>query len=185
MRVSKKHRDHLMWPLSFRNNRYTNNKMKSTIHSEIALRFVVNFVYIVPAPTITINGLPAETLYAGTGLQLTCQVELHNGINTEVGVEGVWQRGGQVISNGSRTYILSFRQIQPMFYETVISISPASDSSDNGQYSCESTITSNSGASYTVFAMGYQSLAVSIEGKIVYTICFCRAKISTVTPLTS
>ena len=117
---------------------------------------------LVPAPIVSIGGLPTQPLYTGTSLQLTCSFELTSFVDTIVGVNGVWRRGGEQITNSSRVNISTVTAIQPSTFQTTASISPLSNTMDSGQYSCQSVFMSNQ---FVRFADASNQVAVMIEGR--------------------
>ena len=116
----------------------------------------------VPAPSIDITGAPPYSLYAGTSLMLMCTFELHNMVDSEVTVNSVWRRGGQIISPNSRVNISTISMVRPSIYRTTLAISPLSNTLDSGQYTCQSAIVSNA---YILYADASQQETVRIEGR--------------------
>ncbi len=123
---------------------------------------IVNILILVPAPVVSISGLPSRPLYTGTSLQLACSFQLTNFVDTSVELNSVWSRGGEVITNGSRVNISAISAIQPSVFQTTVYISPVSDTMDSGQYSCRSVIMSSQ---FVQFSSASHQIAVTIEGK--------------------
>ena len=103
-----------------------------------------------------------DVLYTGTSVLLTCTLELNSAVDSEVSVTGVWRRGGEVVNNSSHVNVSLTTLIRPSVFQTIISISPLSDSIDSGQYSCQSTTVSNP---FILVADGLQRITLPIEGK--------------------
>lgn len=122
----------------------------------------IYILIIVPAPVVSISGLPNRPLYTGTSLQLACSFQLTNFVDTAVELNSVWSRGGEVITNGSRINISAASAIRPSIFQTTVYISPVSDTMDSGQYSCQSVSMSSQ---FVQFAGASRQIAVTIEGK--------------------
>ena len=123
---------------------------------------IINILILVPAPIISISGLPTQPLYTGTSLQLACSFELTRFVDTTVELNSVWRRGGELITNGSRVNISAISAIQPSVFQTTVNISPVSDTMDSGQYSCQSVIMSSQ---FVQFAGASRQIVVTIEGR--------------------
>lgn len=121
-----------------------------------------NIFTLVPAPIVSIGGLPTQPLYTGASLQLICSFELTRFVDTTVEVNSVWRRGGEQITNSNRVNISAITAIRPSTFQTTFSISPLSDTMDSGQYSCQSVIMSNQ---FVRFTDDSHQVAVMIEGK--------------------
>ena len=124
-----------------------------------------NILTLVPAPIVSIGGLPTQPLYTGASLQLACSFELTSFVDTSVDFNSVWRRGGEVVTNGSRVNISAISAIQPLVFHTMVSISPVSDTMDSGQYSCDSVIVSSQ---FVQFASATHQITVMIEGRYYY-----------------
>lgn len=116
----------------------------------------------VPAPIVSISGLPTQPLYSGASLQLSCSFELTSFVDTTVELSTVWRRGGELITNSSRVNISAISVVRPSIFQTTVNISPLSDTLDSGQYSCQSVIISNQ---FVQFAVASGQIAVTIEGR--------------------
>ena len=120
------------------------------------------FISAVPAPSVSITGLPTYPLFAGTSLLLTCTFQLPSTIDSPVALNNVWRRGGTVISYDSRVNI-SDMSMNPPIHQSILSISPLSNIIDSGQYSCQTGIASSA---YVRYTDAFQEVSVIIEGKI-------------------
>lgn len=121
----------------------------------------MNFNFAVITPIIQISTLPIDQLYTGTSVLLICTFEINSRVDTEVRVDGIWRRGGEVLNNQSRVTITEVTLIEPFIYQTNLSINPLSDVLDGGQYSCETDATSDS---FVLFSDAYQQVVLRIEG---------------------
>ena len=92
---------------------------------------------------------------------LICTFEINGRIDTEVKVDGIWRRGGELLNNNSRVNITDVTLIEPSIYQTTLSISPLSDVLDSGQYICQTDFTSDS---FVLFTDAYQQVILRIEG---------------------
>lgn len=95
---------------------------------------------------------------------LVCTFELNNRIDTEVRVNGIWRRGGEILENNSRADITEVALIEPLIFQTTLRISPLSDVMDGGQYSCHTEFTSDS---FILFTDAFEQVTLRIEGMIV------------------
>lgn len=141
----------------------------STLH-DIIVRGTAIFTLIashlpfpaVPAPSVVISGVPTTPLYAGTSLLLTCTIELHGMIDSEVTLNSFWRRGGEVLSPNSRLNISTIRMTSSSTYQTTLTISPLSNTMDSGQYSCQSVLRSDD---YVLYTDGSQQVTVTVRGE--------------------
>ena len=83
-------------------------------------------------------------------------------VDSEVTVNSVWRKGGQIISPNSRVNISTISMVRPSIYRTTLAISPLSNTLDSGQYTCQSAIVSNT---YILYADASQQETVRIEGR--------------------
>ncbi len=117
-------------------------------------------LHAVPAPSVNISGAPTF-LYSGTSLSLTCTFELSSMIDSQVILNSVWRRGGEILNSNSRINISAIRMANPSLHRTILSISPVSNTMDSGQYSCQSAIVSSA---YVLYTDASQQVTVRIEG---------------------
>ena len=118
--------------------------------------------HAVPAPSINVTGVPAYPLYSGTSLMLACLFEVHSAVDGQLTLNSVWRRGGEILNSNGRINISATSMIRPSIYRTTLSISPLSNTQDNGQYSCQSITTSSA---YVLHADSSQQVTVRIGGK--------------------
>ena len=116
----------------------------------------------VPAPSVSITGIPSFPLYAGTSLSLTCTFELHSMIDSQVRLSGIWRRGGVTLGSNGRVNASAITIIRPSVYQTTLTISPLSNTLDDGQYTCQSTIPSDP---FVLYADASQQVRVRIGGR--------------------
>ena len=118
---------------------------------------------VVTAPTIQISTIPIDQLYTGSSVLLVCMFESNSRIDTEVKVNGIWRRGGEVLNNNDHINITEVMLIEPSIFQTTLSISPLSDVLDGGQYSCQTEFTSDS---FVLYTDAFQEVMLRIEGTI-------------------
>ena len=82
-------------------------------------------------------------------------------IDSEVTLNSVWRRGGEVLSPNSRLNISTIRMTSLSSYQTTLSISPLSNTMDSGQYSCQSVLSSDD---YVLYTDGSQQVTVTVRG---------------------
>ena len=92
---------------------------------------------------------------------LVCILQLNSRIDTEVRMNGIWRRGGEVLENNSRVNITEVALIEPSIFQTTLHISPLSDELDGGQYSCQTDFISSS---FILFTNALQQVVLRIEG---------------------
>lgn len=118
-------------------------------------------IIAVPGPSITITGLPTSPIYAGTSLLLTCTFQLHRMIDTPVNFNSIWRRGGQSLQSGGRVNISAISMINPSTYQTILNISPLSNTVDSGLYSCRSALSSDT---FVLYTDSSQQVALTVGG---------------------
>ena len=93
---------------------------------------------------------------------LVCMLQLNSRIDTEVRMNGIWRRGGEVLENNSRVNITEVTLIEPSIFQTTLRISPLSNEVDGGQHSCQTEFFSNP---FILFTDALQQVVLRIEGK--------------------
>lgn len=114
---------------------------------------------------------------------LVCTLELNSRIDTDVRVNGIWRRGGEILENSGRINITNIALIESSILQTTLHISPISDTLDGGRYTCQTEFSSDS---FIQFTDAFQQVTLTIEGIaiILYGImltftCMCSCKHST------
>ena len=115
----------------------------------------------VPPPTVTITSTPiTSSYYAGTPLNLTCNVQLIPQVDTPVTFNSLWTGpGGQISSGGGRVSLSSgINQTTVQFYPL--------NTSDIGVYNCSVSV-SASGQQYvdTSIAVNSSTSPITVKGQ--------------------
>ena len=93
--------------------------------------------HLVPQPTVSVTVNNTGTLYAGTGLTLTCTVTLDASVNNSGHVSIDWSR----IPEERSTVSPAMRVSDSSNYTGSLTISPLADQNDDGTYTCTGTAT--------------------------------------------
>ena len=108
--------------------------------------------------TVTVNN--TGTLYASTGLTLTCTVTLDSSVDNDESVSIDWSR----MPEGRFTVSLVMRVSDSSSYTGSLTISPLADQDDDGTYTCTGTVTGGTTATasdaVTITVMGECILCV-------------------------
>ena len=100
---------------------------------------------------VTVNN--TGTLYAGTGLTLTCTVTLDSSVNNSEHVSIDWSRMPE-----ERSTVSPAMRVSDSSYTGSLTISPLADQDDDGTYTCTGTVTgettASSGGAVTINVMG-------------------------------
>ena len=137
--------------------------------------FNMNFYYfvIVPQPIVNVSLNHSGTLYAGTGLTLTCTVTLDPNVNGGEICTILWHGPRDI--PGDR-YIVSgdsgSGELEASGSEAhgdSLIISPLAEGIDDGEYTCDVTV---SGDEYVLEAMNSGGINISVLGKI-----FCSLRL--------
>ena len=83
-------------------------------------------------------------------------------IDSQVRLSGIWRRGGVTLGSNGRVNASAITMIRPSVYQTTLTISPLSNTLDDGQYSCQSAILSDP---FILYADASQQLRVRIGGR--------------------
>ena len=92
---------------------------------------------------------------------LVCVFDLNSGVDTDVRVDVIWRKGGEVLNNDNRINITEVTLTELLTFQAMLSISPLSDALDSGQYSCQTDISSDS---FVLFVDSLQQVILRIEG---------------------
>ena len=92
---------------------------------------------LVPQPTVAVTVNNTGTLYAGTGLTLTCTVTLDSSVDNSEHVSIDWSRMPEERSTVSP----AMRVSDSSSYTGSLTISPLADQDDDGTYTCTGTVT--------------------------------------------
>ena len=100
-------------------------------------------LHLVPQPTVAVTVNNTGTLYAGTGLTLTCTVTLDSSVDNREHVSIDWSRMPEERSTVSSV----MRESDSSSYTASLTISPLADQDDDGTYTCTGTATGGTTAS--------------------------------------
>eukprot|EP00731_Ephydatia_muelleri_P025777 Em0017g860a len=113
-------------------------------------------IQILP-PTVTITSTPLTTLYyAGTPLNLTCNVQVVPEVDTPI--IATWLRGASIITSDNYTTISPLISADSSYVTTLI-FNPLG-TSDSGQYNCNVSV--QPGAPYVISGVGGGSLFLQV-----------------------
>ena len=99
---------------------------------------------------------------------LVCILELSSRIDTELRVNRIWRRGGEILENSGRINITDIALSESSILQTTLHISPISDTLDGGRYTCQTEFSSES---FIQFTDAFQQVTLTIEGiAIIYGI---------------
>ena len=93
--------------------------------------------HLVPQPTVAVTLNNTGTLYAGTGLTLTCTVTLDSSVDNSEHVSIDWSR----MPGGRSTVSPVMRVPGSSSYTGTLTISPLADQDDDGTYTCTGKVT--------------------------------------------
>ena len=114
----------------------------------------------VPQPTVAVAVNNTGTLYAGTGLTLTCTVTLDSSVDNSEHVGIDWSR---ILEE--RSTVSPVMRVSDSDYTGSLTISPLADQDDDGTYTCTATVTGGTTATasdeVTITVMGECILCVS------------------------
>ena len=123
------------------------------------------YSFTVPSPVTVIVNPEGFTFLAGTSLQLSCVIQLHESVNTAVAIIVEWVKNDTPLDDNIRTTIVPPVITDPYQYEAQLLFSTLSTSVDTGTYSCISTIYPTFGQTYTVNGTGRSLYSFSVTGK--------------------
>ena len=125
---------------------------------------------VVPQPNVTVYSVSATPFYAGSSLTLVCMIELSSAVDTAVTVNTTWRRSGEELWTLNHTSVSETTQSSATAYQSTITLSPLSQTLDNGVYSCEVTVSDYTSAA-VVDAIAYNSRSVMVQSKCNRLLC--------------
>ena len=117
------------------------------------------FIYTVSQPVVEVSLNNSDTLYAGTGLTLTCTITLDPNVDNNEDVIMTWSGPRDI--PGER-YLVMMANESDGTYTIRLVISPLSED-DDGQYICSVTI---EGGSNVLEATGTNAVNITVLGKL-------------------
>ena len=97
----------------------------------------------VPPPTLVISGSPRNMdFFRGLDLTLTCSITLDEAVNTPVTVQGMWNRNGTALVDGTddgRITVVNPAMTTPP-YQTTVRFNLLNNDTDTGLYECMATV---------------------------------------------
>ena len=112
---------------------------------------------IVPRPGVTVTVNNTGTLYAGTGLTLTCIVTLHPNVDNSEHVGIDWSRMPE-----ERSTLSPVMRMSGNSYTGSLTVSPLADQDDDGTYTCTVTVT---GGANVQSATASDAMIITVMGK--------------------
>ena len=109
---------------------------------------------------VTVNN--TGTLYAGTGLTLTCTVTLDSSVDNSESVSIDWSR----IPEERSTVSPVMRVSDSSSYTGSLTISPLADQDDDGTYTCTGTVTGRTTATNSA------DISITVNGEVAFCIAF-------------
>lgn len=128
----------------------------------------------VPQPRVEVTTLRSSSpLYAGSGLTLTCAVEIDASVDIPYTLTVTWLKSGAIINSNDRTTISNITRLSSFSFDSRLSFNPLSSASDSGTYTCqvslspESPFTLVQGASQTdVETITVQGISIILVGHV-------------------
>ena len=114
----------------------------------------------VPQPGVAVTLNNTGTLYAGTGLTLTCTVTLDSSVDNSENVSIDWSRMPEERSTVSP----AMRVFGSSSYTGSLTISPLADQDDDGTYTCTGTVTGGTTATNSA------DISITVNGEVVFSI---------------
>ena len=110
---------------------------------------VFPFTFISPAvPTPTTALTSTKRPYTGTIFTLTCIIQLHENVDTNVDVVVAWRKRATLLTNNSYTSISqTTTTVGGSTYTTSVILTPLRNEDDGG-YVCHATVTPNPTSTY-------------------------------------
>ena len=109
----------------------------------------------------------------GTALVLTCDIEVHNAVDTGITISVVWQQDEIEISNTTSVSITQPTLIYTNQYVALLNFSILSSSADGGTYTCTATANPVGAESYVTSASGMAIQSFSVTGMHYYYMLVC------------
>ena len=120
---------------------------------------LISILSSVPQPGVAVTLNNTGTLYAGTGLTLTCTVTLDSSVDNSEHVSIDWSR----MPGGRSTVSPAMRVSGSSSYTGSLTISPLADQ-DDGTYTCTGTVTGGTTATNS------DDFSITVNGEVVFSI---------------
>ena len=134
------------------------------VQSNVHPLFFVCYIHLsssVPQPGVAVTVNNTGTLYAGTGLTLTCTVTLDSSVDNSEHVSIDWSR----MLGGRSTVSPVMRVSGSSSYTGGLTISPLADQDDDGTYTCSVTVTGGT-------APNSADIPITVNGEVAFCIAF-------------
>ena len=118
----------------------------------------------VPQPDVTVTVNNTGTLYAGTGLTLTCTGTLDSSVDNDEHVSIDWSR-----IPGGRSTVSPAMRVSDSSYTGSLTISPLADQDDDGTYTCTVTVT---GGANVQLATASDAVTITVMGKYIIFVLY-------------
>ena len=129
----------------------------------------------VPKPVITVSSYPLNTiaLVESTYLDIVCNVNISDAINTDVSNDVEWSRnGGSSLTNNSDYTISSLTMLGSHMYTSTLRIESLSNTRDNGaMHSCTVNVLPSPVSSFITGNENSNSLILNVAGIILNCTC--------------
>ena len=109
--------------------------------------------------------IQSDVYLAGMEFDLRCLVTLANVVDTDIGVDVLWQRNGISLSDTAR---IQTSQQQPALmgdYKSLLRFDTLSSTSDSGDYVCSSILYPTESRDYISNSTGTTSYNITVIGK--------------------
>ena len=113
----------------------------------------------VPQPGVAVTVNNTGTLYAGTGLTLTCTVTLDSSVDNSEHVSIDWSRMPE-----ERSTVSPVMRVSGSSYTGSLTISPLADQDDDGTHTCTVTVTGGTTATNS------DDISITVNGEVVVSI---------------
>lgn len=93
-----------------------------------------------PLPEVNIAALP-EPIYVGSALQISCNIQLSDGVNSGVKVVTIWRRNGELAASMDELTLSDTLQTGNSSYRSQLTFIPLPWNTADGNYTCEAFAT--------------------------------------------
>ena len=105
-------------------------------------------------------------LYAGSTLNITCDIDISPNVDTDFTVEVEWTRNGSPPPGPPRVMTTPLTETTLNHYQTQLTYTTLSSSEDSGDYKCIITVDSMENLLFVGDSMVNKSTALVVRGKL-------------------
>ena len=134
--------------------------VQSNVHRLFSVCYYSSISSSVPQPGVAVTVNNTGTLYAGTGLTLTCTVTLDSSVDNSEHVRIDWGRMPE-----ERSTVSPVMRVSGNSYTGSLTISPLVDR-DDGTYTCTGTITGGTTATNS------DDISITVNGEVAFCVAF-------------